>query len=131
MVTGLSPSRHRICVAYETLFALDARYHAEPPLFYHILSLPSTAGMHELATQLARKTAPNFEALENKDKSTTAYRRAEKEIKVLMAVGAVLMDPEVRATYDEEVVQGWKERKVRDVLMKDEMCGERWASREG
>ncbi|RSL55927.1 hypothetical protein CEP51_014479 [Fusarium floridanum] len=77
--------------------------------------------MRELATQLPRKTAPNYEALENKDKTTTAYRRAEKEIKVLMAVGAVLVDPEVRATYDEEVVQGWQEGKVRDVLMKDEM----------
>ncbi|KAJ3520047.1 hypothetical protein NM208_g13884 [Fusarium decemcellulare] len=126
--------------AYETLFKIDPSHHASPPLFYHLLSVPTPTQSDDeearlqrtlaIITQLDAKTKQHYEAKRQSPPGTVARKKAQDVIDLWNKVGAVLLDTHVKAIYDIEVLGPVKGgQTVGEVLMSDKMCKERWANK--
>jgi len=91
-------------------------------------ALPST---RDIIIQLHRKTDSLYRIISRSPEGSQAETRAQKQIDAWKRVGAVLLEPEIRALYDFEILKGWRDgEEVVDVLMQNDMCGGRWKENE-
>ncbi|EEU33452.1 uncharacterized protein NECHADRAFT_89470, partial [Fusarium vanettenii 77-13-4] len=136
--TGIVP-RDQICSAYEALIEVYPSYHRSPPLLYTLLSVPPpsdadtdiashNARTNAILTALGRKTEPHYQAKASSSPGSTSRKKAQQAIDAWSKPAAVLLIPQVQIVYDTEVVGPVLEgRTVQKVLMREEMCGKRWA----
>ncbi|KAF4975074.1 hypothetical protein FZEAL_8096 [Fusarium zealandicum] len=131
-------ARVHICDAYEALFKLNPSYHASPPLLYTVISVPppdresadyhtSSAQLGHIIYQLDRKTLSHYQTRDASPVGSASLKKAQQVIDTWTMVGAVLLNAQIKAVYDEEFVGGLRDGlRVKDVLMKADMCGDRW-----